>query len=269
MEIKEEELEPPFDVSAVRGGSSAEVDTVGLEAIHPLSSSPPAPSSLSLLLQETIGERKNKQKDVQPTTPVLTTNEIADCCALVHSWNDANWLHQAFLAKRYGSGAGRTMGGGGGGNGAATGAHPQVLCRQPHLLCRQPHLLGRQAHLWRQPHLLCRHPHLLCRHPHLRCLQPHLLCLHPHLCRRAHPHPVDTAGCMGVAPYWCTMGGGAAGMGIGAAPHPHSDRHRAQRRLRVPAVLVACFCEQWLVSPLRSGTQEWIKCPDEANNGEE
>ncbi|OUC45889.1 hypothetical protein D917_08150 [Trichinella nativa] len=51
MEIKEEELEPPFDVSAVRGGSSAEVDTVGLEAIHPLSSSPPAPSSLSLLLQ--------------------------------------------------------------------------------------------------------------------------------------------------------------------------------------------------------------------------
>ncbi|XP_003368782.1 conserved hypothetical protein [Trichinella spiralis] len=68
--------EPPFDVSAVRGGSSAEVDTVGLEAIHPLSSSPPAPSSLSLLLQKTIDERKNKQKDVHPTTFVLTTNEI-------------------------------------------------------------------------------------------------------------------------------------------------------------------------------------------------
>ncbi|KRX57623.1 hypothetical protein T09_2990 [Trichinella sp. T9] len=99
MEIKGEELEPPFDVSAVRGGSSAEVDTVGLEAIHPLSSSPPAPSSLSLLLQETIGERKNKQKDVQPTTPVLTTNEIAGCCALVHSWNDANWLVNVQLTK--------------------------------------------------------------------------------------------------------------------------------------------------------------------------
>ncbi|KRZ79624.1 hypothetical protein T10_467 [Trichinella papuae] len=38
--------EPPLDVSAVRGGSSVEVDTV-----HPLSSSSPASSSLSLLLQ--------------------------------------------------------------------------------------------------------------------------------------------------------------------------------------------------------------------------
>ncbi|KRY90705.1 hypothetical protein T4D_3590 [Trichinella pseudospiralis] len=43
--------EPPLDVSAVRGGSSVEVDTVGLEAIHPLSSSSPASPSLSLLLQ--------------------------------------------------------------------------------------------------------------------------------------------------------------------------------------------------------------------------
>ncbi|KRZ09211.1 hypothetical protein T11_10788 [Trichinella zimbabwensis] len=45
------EGKPPLDVSAVRGGSSVEVDTVGLEAIHPLSSSSPASSSLSLLLQ--------------------------------------------------------------------------------------------------------------------------------------------------------------------------------------------------------------------------